>query len=149
MSVQYESTAQFRKQVGWELWWQWVLANGVGWAVGSIALWFIAKIPFIALVSILLSFGVGWAIIFGAISGASFGLIQRFILHRRGYPVHRWVLASWVGGAIGGAISGIAFWVISQFVGGLARLLLFLAIPFMTLVGLVTGAVIGIQQRRV
>jgi hypothetical protein len=59
------------------------------------------------------------------------------------------VLASWVGGAIGGAISGIAFWVISQFVGGLARLLLFLAIPFMTLVGLVTGAVIGIQQRRV
>jgi hypothetical protein len=69
MSVQYESTAQFRKQVGWELRWQWVLANGVGWAVGSIPLWFIAKIPFIALVSILLSFGVGWAIIFGAISG--------------------------------------------------------------------------------
>jgi hypothetical protein len=88
-----------RAQVGWSFWLGWVLVNTVGLAGSFIVAGAVGVVVDYAEGSVM---GI---ILSGAVFGALLGVVQWLVLRRRVSRSGWWVLASTVGGAVGGAMA--------------------------------------------
>lgn len=108
-----------RPQVGWGFWLQWVLVTSVGWVLGlplgllggSVAAFVAALLKGEALApeQAALVIGVPFTAALLSVIGATVGTMQWLILRRKLDGVASWILASSVGGALGGAVGLGAF----------------------------------------
>ena len=88
------------QQIGFSYWFQWIMLNAVGWALGMTIRQF------------LFGFG-GWAVnllVVGSVIGAAVGIAQLFSLTQPGYRAGWWVLASIIGWALGWGIGWGTGW---------------------------------------
>ncbi len=105
---------------GWRLWFVWLLANGLGLAIG-----FGVYFPLVVglaenLVPVL---QVIVSLAGGAVLGASLGIAQRHVLRQVWPQLANWVRSSTVGGAVGG-LSGLLVGNMAGAMGGFGLALL-------------------------
>lgn len=104
-----------RTPVGWDTWLGWVVASSIGLMIGLAVYLPLAVVlgdDLEVVARTLVSAGAG------AVLGASIGVAQWFLLRRRGASVRdRWVLASVVGGGVGGTGALVVAAIVSEVAG--------------------------------
>ncbi|MDE5095705.1 MAG: hypothetical protein O4804_16225 [Trichodesmium sp. St11_bin5] len=88
-----ELRRKYSQKVGWWFWFQWVLANMVGWFVGLFVFGFLGEV----VDNTIGSFGLA---VFGTVFGAVVGSLQWWVLRKRLSQARWWILATVLASAI-------------------------------------------------
>lgn len=106
-SQQQQSEGKIRRddmaeQFGRGFWLRWVSASGLGLIIGF-AVYFAFVVGFASELSVGLQ--IVSAVVCGAILGAAIGIAQWLVLRRQVFQPHHWLIASIVGGSVGGTVA--------------------------------------------
>ncbi len=125
-----------------------MLVSTLGWLIGVLILG-VEPIRTTFEVITNITIAGAFASMFSAIVAASFGLIQGTVLKRYGFSAWAWIVASCIGGIVGGILSDASFFVIDR----LANLLTlvsfsspFMGVLLMAVAGATTGGAVGYFQ---
>jgi hypothetical protein len=152
--------AQPHRNAGWIWWLRWTAATTAGWIIGGFvysAVMYALNQTFIIVV-VVGSFGMLAGAMFAGITAATFGFMQGLVIRQIGVSVRSWMVASMIGGIIGGAISAgpvILFPMLLESVGGKFHWLYSQGFGFLSDIiilaacGLITGMIIGYRQRHI